>query len=197
MGEEYTFALGNGAGQPQGFSNHPAMGINYSTYATVAGSTYWGNSFNSGSTTIAWGSATTGLIGMEAGLPPQYENNAKWFANKGFYTAVRGLMDSQHRPLWQQVDAGWGANFVRGLPATLLGYPIEKDQFMPDIATSALPGLFGDMKGYKIADRIGLSVEVFRETLAARDQVLVYMRKRVGGQLVDYWRLKALKIAAS
>jgi HK97 family phage major capsid protein len=53
------------------------------------------------------------------------------------------------------------------------------------------------MKGYYIADRIGLSVEVFRETLAARDQVLVYMRKRVGGQLVHYWRMKALKVAAS
>jgi HK97 family phage major capsid protein len=203
LGEDDYFLNGVGVGEPQGMLNHPTFGIASGSTSTVAGSTYSGGYVISGdSDNFTWeGSSfdepTKGILGLEGALPPQYENNAKWYANKRSYTAIRGLLDSQHRPLWQQTDAGWGANFVRGLPATLLGYGVEKDQFMPDYATNALAMLFGDMKGYFIADRIGLSVEVFRETLAAKDQVLVYMRKRVGGQLVHYWRLKALKIAAS
>jgi HK97 family phage major capsid protein len=203
LGEDDAFLNGTGDGQPQGMLYHPTFGIANGSTGTVAGSTYAGGYIITGdSDNLTWegdsfDEPTHGILGIEGALPPQYENNAKWYGSKATYAAIRGMVDSQHRPLWQQVDAGWGANFVRGLPPTLLGYPIVKDQFMPAIATSALPMLFGDMKGYYIADRIGLSVEVFRETLAARDQVLVYMRKRVGGQLVHYWRMKALKVAAS
>jgi HK97 family phage major capsid protein len=66
---------------------------------------------------------------------------------------------------------------------------------MPDVtlATFGIPLVLGDMKGYKIVDRVGLSVEVFREVYGLRDQVVVYARKRVGGQLTDYWRMKGLK----
>jgi HK97 family phage major capsid protein len=203
LGEDDAFLNGTGDGQPQGMLYHPTFGIANGSTGTVAGNVYAGGYVISGdSDNMTWegdsfDEPTKGILGLEGALPPQYENAAKFYGAKSVYTAIRGLVDGEHRPLWQQTDAGWGANFVRGLPPTLLGYPVVKDQFMPAIATSALPLLFGDMKGYYIADRIGLSVEVFRETLAARDQVLVYMRKRVGGQLVHYWRMKALKIAAS
>jgi HK97 family phage major capsid protein len=50
----------------------------------------------------------------------------------------------------------------------------------------------GDLKGYYIVDRVGMSVEVFREVYGLRDQVVVYMRKRTGGDLVHYWRMKVL-----
>ena len=204
LGEDDAFLNGNGDGQPQGLKYHPTFGIANGSTGTVAGSTIAGGYIAGGTSTpwITWegdsgDEPTKGILGLEGALPPQYENAAKWYANKRTYTAIRGLTDAEKRPLWQQTDAGWGANWVRGLPPTLLGYPVVKDQFIDDYASSALPLFFGDMRGYYIADRIGLSVEVFRETLAARDQVLVYMRKRVGGQLVHYWRMKALKCANS
>ena len=202
LGEDDAFLNGTGVGEPQGLLYHPTFGIANGSTGTVSGSTIAGGYVLGGTTYITWAGdsfdePTKGILGLEGALPPQYENNAKFYGAKATYTFIRGLMDAEHRPLWQQTDAGWGANWVRGLPQTLLGYPVVKDQFMPAVASSALPLLFGDMKGYYIADRIGLSVEVFRETLAARDQVLVYMRKRVGGQLVHYWRLKALKGANS
>jgi HK97 family phage major capsid protein len=55
---------------------------------------------------------------------------------------------------------------------------------------------FGDMKGYYIADRVGLSIEVFREVFGLRDLVVMYARKRLGAALLQPWRLKLLKIAA-
>ena len=40
---------------------------------------------------------------------------------------------------------------------------------------------------------MGLSIEVLREVAALRDMVVVYARKRTGGQLVKDWMVKAMK----
>lgn len=193
LGEEYAFTLGSGAGQPQGFLNHPSMAIAASTYAASGGITYWGNKITTGSTTIAWGAAATypgtGLIGMEASLPPQYESGAKWWGNKFTYAAIRGLnAGTTTLPQWSLGDSY--PNYSNGMSPSLLGYGIAKNQFMGNPATAVNYLSFGDMSGYYIVDRVGLSVEVFREVYGLRDQVVVYMRKRVGGQLVHYWKLR-------
>jgi HK97 family phage major capsid protein len=62
--------------------------------------------------------------------------------------------------------------------------------FVPSVSNATTFVYLGDMQGYYIVDRVGISVEVFREVYGLRDQVVVYMRKRTGGQLVDYWRMK-------
>jgi HK97 family phage major capsid protein len=152
---------------------------------------------------IAWGyttagsstAVTKGIIGVEAALPPQYESGAKWLANKGTYSTARGMVDVNGRPLWNITEA-W-PTMSNGMSPSLLGYPILKSQFMPDIAGDAYAMLFGDFKGYQIVDRVGLSIEVFREVLGLQDLVVVYARKRVGGQLMRPWMVKALKCAAS
>ena len=201
MGEENAFTAGTGAGQPRGFLQHPSnfnttastgQYISYSTYNTVAGTTYWGNMVLTGSTLIAWGGSTSGVIGTEGQLPPQYEANSKWFASKATYTALRALnVGTATLPQW-----GFGSNwpnYTEGLnQQPLLGYPIVKNQFMPTAVTGHTYMVLGDMSGYFIVDRVGLSVEVFREVYGLRDQIVVYMRKRVGGDLVQYWKMKAL-----
>lgn len=195
LGEEAAFtgtsSAGTGAGQPRGFINHPSMGIAYSTYSAVAGVTYWGNLFYSGTTTIAWGGATTGVIGVEANLPPQYEANAKWYGSKATYSALRSVnAGTSTLPQWGLGEAY--PNFMNGNAASLLGYGIAKNQFMSTPITSGNYLALGDMRGYYIVDRVGLSVEVFREVYGLRDQVVVYMRKRTGGDLVHYWKMKLL-----
>jgi HK97 family phage major capsid protein len=193
LGEEDSFWNGTGGGQPEGvFQN--AM-------STVADGTGDGMMVKSGAAAaILWGAAatpsaavTTGILGLEGALPPQYEPNAKWYGNKRTYSSIRGISDSEGRPLWNQTDAPGLTNYVRGLPATLLGYDVQKSQFLPNIDTSTYPLVFGDMKGYYIADRVGLSIEIFREVLGLRDIVAVYARKRLGGQLLQPWRLKNMK----
>ena len=196
LGEEDAFTNGTGNGQPVGFLNHPSMAIANGSTSTVNGVTYSGNYLLSGSTgALAWGNKTTGIIGVEAALPPQYEGNAKWYGNKGTYAGIRAInAGTANLPQWSLGDS-W-PNYANNYNASLLGYNIVKNQFMPDVASSAVPLVLGDMKGYYIADRVGLSVEVFREVYGLRDQVVVYARKRTGGQLVHYWKMKNLTITA-
>ncbi len=93
--------------------------------------------------------------------------------------------------LWYSGDSFPSVN--NGFNPTLLGYPVVKNQFMPDIAAANEPLALGDMKGYYIVDRVGLSVEVYREIAALRDMVVIYARQRTGGQLVHDWRMKLMK----
>jgi HK97 family phage major capsid protein len=195
LGEESAFTYGTGAGTPQGFLKHPSMSIAASTYATTAGVQYWGNILYTGSTTIAWGAAATypgtGILGLDAALPPQYEQNAKFYANKFTYAAIRGInAGTSTLPQWALGDSY--PNYANGYSPSLLGYSVAKNQFMDNPATAKNYLALGDMSGYYIADRVGLSVEVFREVYGLRDQVVVYMRKRTGGQLVQYWKMKVL-----
>ena len=140
LGEENAFTNGTGAGQPRGFLRHPTMfstAALYTTYQTVAGSTFWGNVVLSGSTFLTWGSTTgavAGVIGVESQLPPQYENGAKWYATKGTYASLRQLnAGTATLPQWSLGDA-W-PNYSNNYQASLLGYQIVKNQFMPSAAT--------------------------------------------------------------
>ena len=191
-----SFTNGDGIGKPVGFLNHPSVGIAAGSTSTVNGVTYSGTYILSGSTgAIAWGGASTGIIGTEGALPPQYEAGAKWYGTKATYAAIRAInAGSATLPQWSLGDS-W-PNYANNYTASLLGYGVVKNQFMPAIAASAVPLVLGDMKGYYIADRVGLSVEVFREVYGLRDQVVVYARKRTGGQLVNYWKMRNLTITA-
>lgn len=187
--EEDAYTNGDGVAKPNGILAHPNA-----TVAVASG----GMQVLSGSAgAIAWGlsntagTATTGVIGVEAALPPQYEQNATWFGNKNTYAALRALTDTAQRPLWQAGDA-W-PNVNNGYQPSLLGYPTLKDLFMPNIGATAMPLGLGDLQGYFIPDRVGLSIEVLREVAALRDMVVVYARKRTGGQLVKDWMVKLLK----
>ena len=197
LGEEDAFFNGTGAGQPAGILSSVAN----SNLATATGTGDGMKVVSGVSAAVTWGGlasgttgtedTTKGLLGMENALPPQYENGAKWYGAKSFFAAVRGLHDLDKRPLWQLSDGAYQA-WVKGYPATLLGYPIAKSQFITALGASTYSGLFGDMAGYFVIDRVGLSIEVLRELRALRGEVVVYARKRVGGQLVRPWMLKAL-----
>ena len=75
-------------------------------------------------------------------------------------------------------------------------HPVRKSQFVADVAANTICLGFGDLNGYFIADRVGLSIEVLREVEIRREIVVIHMRKRLGGQLVRSWQFKAMQIAA-
>lgn len=187
--ENAAFVTGDGAGKPWGVLSH--------SNATVAASSGGMRVASGSASTYIWGTdMVKGLTAAEAALPPQYESNAKWFGTKKAYGLIRGIVDGQARPLWNVNDQY--PTFTNGYAQTLLGYPIVKDQFFQEPTTLNNIGLvFGDMQGYYIADRVGLSVEVLREVKALRDQYVIYARKRVGAQLIEDWRLKTIQTAAS
>lgn len=193
LGMEDAYTNGDGVGKPQGFTTHPTFTIANGSTSTVDGVSYSGGKILSGaSAAAAWGTATTGIIGVEAALPPQYEQGAKWYATKATYAALRAInAGTATMPQWSLGDA-W-PNYGNSYQASLLGYSIVKNQFLPAIGAANIPLYLGDLKAYKIVDRVGVSVEVFREVYGLRDQVVVYARMRTGGQLTDYWRMKAMK----
>jgi HK97 family phage major capsid protein len=204
LDQEKAYTIGDGAGQPAGFMNHPSLATAVGSTVSAGGFTYTGGMITTGdSDLLKWpipsdslDPTTQGILGMNANLPIQYEMGSKWFANKKTYAAVDALTDTTGRPLWYEQGSGLFPSFNNGFNATLKGYPVVKNVFMDSVAKGKYPMVLGNMNAYFIVDRIGITVEVFRETYAARDQVLIYLRMRTGGQLVDYYKLRALKVSA-
>ncbi|MEQ9447567.1 MAG: phage major capsid protein, partial [Rhodospirillaceae bacterium] len=79
---------------------------------------------------------------------------------------------------------------------TLLGRPIVEAVDMDDIGADNFPVMFGDLSGYRIVDRIGLSTLRDPFTLAAKGQVRFHAYKRVGAEVTHPDRFVKLKVAA-
>ena len=188
LGENDAGWNGDGVGKPQGVLGHANA-----TVATASG----GMVVNSGSASaLTWGitDPTKGLIGLESALPPQYSNNSAWYGSKATFGAIRALTDSAVRPLWNPQDQY--PNFTSGNPATLLGRPVQMDNFLPAIGSNTYPLVYGDLSGYWFADRVGITIQTLTELFALRDIYCIYARRRVGGALVHDWRVKVQKCAA-
>lgn len=171
---------GGGQGQPTGILLNP--GDSGGTQPAVV------TSGNANSLTA------DGLVKLAYSLPEQYEDGAAWVMNKtNTAMAVAQLKDSNNRYLWGMgyQDSGLEPT-IRN--RTLLGYPVLWSGFMPSVAANAYPIIFGDLRGYYLVNRVGLSIQVLRELYAETNQVLVLGRIRFGGQVVEQWKLKAHQI---
>ena len=72
--------------------------------------------------------------------------------------AIRTLLDSQGRPLWEP-------SLVTGEPNTLLGYPYEVSSEMDDLGTTGnVPVLFGNFAYFKIRRVQGVEVFSFMDS---------------------------------
>jgi HK97 family phage major capsid protein len=184
LGEESVWISGTGAGQPQGILTHSQVQV-------ASGATGDGMQVVGGHATLV---QSDGLIDLAMELPEQYDVASKWYFNKkSTEKAIRKLReasgDNYLWPVTQQV----GELGPHGL--SLLGYPVVRSPFLPDIAADAFPILFGDMSAYTIVDRIGLSIQRLTEVYAETNLVVFLARKRVGGKLLEPWRLKVQKIS--
>lgn len=131
-----------------------------------------------------------GLINTAFALPEQYDDNAVFIFNKtSTGAAIAELKDSNNRYLW-----GSGLQDSGLVPSIrdrrLLGYPCILSGFMPNVAASAYPVIFGDPRGYYLVNRIGFSVQVLRELYAETNQVLLLGRIRFGGLVAEPWKIK-------
>jgi HK97 family phage major capsid protein len=180
--ENTAFVTGNGVKKPRGFMTYDA--------GTPAG----------GGAASAWqvieqivsGHATTllsdGLIDLVFGLKSYYRDGAVFGMNRATEREVRQLKDGQNNYLWQP-------DFTKRAQATLLGYPVHEMPDLADIAASALPIVFGNLKeAYQIVDRGG--IRVLRDPYTVKGKVLFYTTKRVGGGVVNFEAIKVHKISA-
>jgi HK97 family phage major capsid protein len=179
--EGVAFISGDGVDKPKGFLAYP-------TASTKDGVRAFGTLqfVNSGS---ASGITTDSLVDLLFSLKAGYRARASWLMNSLTASVISKFKDSDGRYIWQQ-------SLAAGIPSTLLGYPVEIDENMPDVAANAFPVAFGDWSsGYLIADRIG--TRILRDPFSKKPYVLFYVTKRVGGGLLDSAAIKLLKVSAS
>jgi HK97 family phage major capsid protein len=147
---------------------------------------------NAGVASINSGAAAAvtadGLINVfYNGLKTAYAKNATWVMNRQTLGSVRKLKDTQNQYLWQPGIAG-------NVPNTILGATYVELPDMPNEAAGSTPIAVGDFnKGYRIVDRVLLSVLRDPYTIANTGQILYRARKRVGGQVVQSEALAKLK----
>lgn len=179
LGENDAFINGTGIGRPMGL-------------LAEVGDT-------DGLTSVASGGAATltsnGLIDLAYALPPQYEANAKWFMNKGTEKAIRKLMGTTSGEYEWPVVSNVGGLGAAG--SSLLGFPIVREQFVGDVTTNGYPIIFGDMRGYLVLDRVGLSIQRLDELYAETNITVLLARRRVGGQIIAPHMLRVQKVATS
>ena len=169
--ESEAFVAGNGIKKPLGFMSDPRVPV-------VA----------NGSTSAI---STDALIDLYYSLPAQYRRRGSWMLNSGSTAALRKLKDADGRYLWQEALTG-------DQPATLLGRPVIDAPDMPEIAADEFPIAFGDFAvGYRIFDRVNLSVLRDPYSVAENGLVRFHARRRVGGAVVRPNALRKLRMAAA
>jgi HK97 family phage major capsid protein len=173
--EDNRFITGTGAGVPRGI--------------LIAGTTP-----ETGVTTVNSGSAAAltadGVIDLQYGIASQYRGRGVFVANRSTAAVIRKFKDGMGQYLWQP-------SYQEGKPDMLLGRPFLEQEVMPSVAAGTYPLMFGDPTGYRIVERVGMTVERFLGGSEARqDRVLYIMRRRLGGQLTNAERWAVQLVSA-
>jgi HK97 family phage major capsid protein len=121
-----------------------------------------------------------------------YRINGTWGMNSTTLGAIRKLKDTNGN--YMVAMAGLNNTPV----TTLLGRPILEFPDMPDIGAGAFPIIFGEFQqGYRIFDRVALSILRDPYSQAAKGRIRFHGRRRVAGGVGKAEAIRKLKIATS
>jgi HK97 family phage major capsid protein len=169
--EGAAFVSGNGTKKPLGFMSDTNLSYTAGGHATLI--------------------QADGLIDLFYALAPFYRQRAVFMLNGSTLAAIRKLKDGQGQYLWQP-------GLAAGQPETILGRPAVEAVDMPDIAANAYPVAFGDFaSGFRIYDRVALSLIRDPYTQATSGLTRFHARRRVGARVVRAETIRKLKIATS
>ena len=126
-------------------------------------------------------------------VPEQYINeNTAWVFNRGSVgKTLAGLAGVSGEFIFRMGDYDNGLG--QRHPDSLAGDPIVYSAFCADIADGAFVGVYGDLRGYYLANHTGFSVRVLTEIYAETNQVVMLGRKRFGGVVAEPFRMRVLK----
>jgi HK97 family phage major capsid protein len=178
--EGAAFVSGNGDGKPRGF-------LDYDSVATADATRDWGKLqfIKSGDAALV---TADGLRDLTWGLRAPYRAGATFLMNSNTANSVDKLKN-------ENGDYIWRSSMTAGAPNSLLGYPVEFDETMPDIGANQFPIAFGNFKlAYVIVDKAG--IRFLRDPFTDKPRVQFYAYRRVGGGLANSEALKLHKIAA-
>lgn len=179
LDENERFLTGTGVGTPQGILPGGTNGLSLTRV------------FSGSTTGVTWDQ----LLALYYGVAAQYRQNAVWCMEGATALNISQIKDSNFGYLWQPFQYQGGA---MGPEPMLRGKAVLEDEAMPSIANGAYPIIFGDMTGYQIIDRVGMTIERYLDSGPARKNAIVYvMRRRVGGQVLEPWRFAVMQCATS
>lgn len=132
------------------------------------------------------------IISIYHELPTEYAMNGTWAMNRSTMSVMRKLKSGDGQYLL--LPAG-----VNGAPAeTLMGRPILECPDMDNVGAGLFPIAFGDFRqGYRIIDRLQLSVLRDPYTQQANGLVRFHARRRLAAGVAKAEAIKKLKVAAS
>jgi len=168
--EALAFVSGDGVLEPEGFMTNGAIAYTANGHATNLGA--------------------DALITLLYAQPAMYRNAGAWAMNGTTLATIRKLKDGQGNYLWQP-------SYQAGQPETILGRPVVEMVDMPDVEADAFPILYGDFSGYRIVDRVGLSILVNPYILATQGLTRIHATRRVGGGVLQAAKFRRLKMATS
>lgn len=90
--------------------------------------------------------------------PGQLSRGGKWYMHRTVMSYLEGMVDNVNRPI---LIPAFG-----GQPTTLLGYPVELSEAMPDITLDAPDTpmiIFGNLRWVAFGDRQGITSTILRE----------------------------------
>lgn len=101
------------------------------------------------------------LLDFEHSLDTAYRGRAEWVFNDATLKIIKGLLDSQNRPLWLPQNTGNIAdNTAR---PTLLGYGYIVDQSFDAVTIGGNYMAFGDLSEFIIREVLGVNMFRFNE----------------------------------
>jgi HK97 family phage major capsid protein len=173
--EDGCFLVGDGVGKPRGIL---PGGINADSLTQVVSG-------------AAAAFLEAGINGLKRKLPSQYRDKAKsvWVANSNSFGLIENLT----------VGTGVATHAFPELTAfdEIRGFRTFESESMPDVAANSFPLLFGNMGGYTIVERLGMTIERFKDSGTGPNVVEFHVRARVGGRVEKPWMFAVQKIAAS
>jgi len=174
--EDNLFLVGTGANEPLGLLAQQVPGTLANGDITVV---------NSGSAAAITADGVINTV--------YSDGSAQYRAQPGYCIAcstntlkqIRILKDSSGRYLFDDRDH------------RLLGYPLVETPSVPEIAANAFVLICGDMEGYAIIDRIGLSIVQYNDSHTAdTDEMYFDVRVRLAGTVAQGWRFSVLRVSA-
>lgn len=175
--ENNAFLNGDGENKPKGILTYPLVEVGKGEFGSI-------ECISQTSDKVEIERET--LFKIVSAMKAEYLNEAAWLMSRSAMNAIQNIKDEQGRFLWQP-------SLVLGVPSSLLGFPVYISDDMPKLEDNeCVPILFANFKdGYQIIDRGDISV--LRDPYSSKPYVEFYTTKRVGGDVINFDAIKAMK----
>lgn len=170
MDEDEAFLIGDGIGKPLGILPGGVNGLGLQEVV-------------SGNASLL---TADGIKGLKRGPAAQYRREGIFVGNSATYLAIEKLKDGDGSYIFEDLTD----------QDMLLRRRALESEAMPNVAANAYPLLFGNMRGYWIVERSGMTVARFQDSNTGINKVEYHFRRRLGGRVTKPWMFAVQKVSA-